>query len=72
MRPFKGIWGSFEYIDETAEVIEVLREQGREYSVMSPCPRYELHQAMGEPQSPIPPITRVMNGIGLCGSPIAW
>ncbi len=65
MRPFKGIWGSFEFIDETAAVIEALREEGRDYSVMSPCPRHELHQAMGEPQSPIPFITLVMGGLGI-------
>lgn len=65
MKPFKGVWGSFEYIDETAAVIETLREEGKDYSVMSPCPRHELHQAMGEPQSPIPFITLVMGGLGM-------
>jgi hypothetical protein len=65
MKPFKGVWGSFEFIDETSAVIEALRKEGKDYSVLSPCPRHELHHAMGEPQSPIPFITLVFGGIGI-------
>ena len=62
---FKGVWGSFEFIDETATVIETLQKEGKEYSVLSPCPRHELHQAMGEPQSKIPFVTLILGGVGI-------
>jgi len=65
LRPFKGVWGSFEFIDETSAVITALRKEGKDYSVLAPCPRHELHQAMGEPQSPIPFITLIFGGFGI-------
>ena len=64
-KSFKGIWGCFEFIDETAEVIEALRKNGKDISVMSPCPRHELDHALGEPQSIIPFITLLFGGIGI-------
>ena len=63
--PFKGVWGTFAYIDETAEVIKKLQDEGRTYSVLAPCPRHELHQAMGEPQSKIPFISLVCGASGI-------
>ena len=63
---FKGIWGTFEYIDEAAAVIRTLRGEGKECSVMSPFYHHELHHAIGEDvQSRIPFITLVFGGIGI-------
>ena len=52
-KPFKGIWGVFTHLDEAASVVAKLREQGKDYSVLAPCPRHELNHAMGDPSSPI-------------------
>ena len=64
-KPFKGVWGSFEMIDEASTVIESLHKEGKDYSVLAPCPRHELTHAMGEPQSPIPFITLIFGGLGI-------
>ncbi|MDH5750807.1 MAG: DUF3341 domain-containing protein [Deltaproteobacteria bacterium] len=64
-KQFKGIWGSFPYLDEAATVVEELQEQGKDYSIMSPCPRHEFHHAMGSPQSWIPWVTLVFGGLGI-------
>lgn len=64
-KPFKGVWGSFAYLDETATVVEKLREENKNYSVISPCPRHELYDAMGRPQSRLPWITLFFAGLGL-------
>lgn len=64
-KTFTGIWGSFPYLDEAAAVAEKLREEGRDYSVLSPCPRHELYAALGEPQSRLPWITLVFGGLGI-------
>ena len=62
---FKGIWGSFEYIDDTASMIEALRKDEKDYSVLAPCPRHELSAAMGDPSSPIPFVTLVFGALGI-------
>ncbi len=64
-KPFKGVWGVFSHLDEAASVVAKLREQGKDYSVLAPCPRHELHQAMGEPLSKIPFLTLVFGGLGI-------
>lgn len=64
-KPFHGIWGSFEFIDETAAVIESLRKDGKDFSVLTPAPRHELHHAMGEPTSKIPFVTLFFGGLGI-------
>ena len=64
-KTFTGIWGSFPYLDEAATVAEKLREEGRDYSVLTPCPRHELYAAMGQPQSRLPWITLVFGGLGI-------
>jgi len=64
-RAFKGVWGSFEYLDEACAVIEALRREGKDLSVMSPFPHHELHHAMGEPQSRIPFVTLIFGGLGI-------
>ncbi len=64
-KSFQGVWGTFAYMDETVTVIETLRSQGKDYSVLSPCPRHELFQAMGEPTSRLPWITLIFGGLGI-------
>ena len=64
-KPFKGIWGSFPYVDEAASVIEKLRAEGKDVSVLAPCPRHELYDALGQPASRLPWITLVFGGLGI-------
>ena len=64
-KSFQGVWGSFEMIDEASTVIESLHKDGKDYSVLAPCPRHELTHAMGEPQSIIPFVTLIFGGLGL-------
>lgn len=62
---FKGIWGTFAFMDETTAVIRALREEGKDYSVLAPFFHHELHEAMGHPQSRIPFVTLIMGGLGI-------
>ena len=62
---FKGVWGTFEFIDEAGSVIRSLREQGKDYSVMSPFPHHVLNHAMGNPQSKIPFVTLIFGALGI-------
>ena len=64
-RRFAGVWGSFENLDEAASVIEALRKDGKEISVLSPCSRHELTHALGEPRSLIPFVTLFFGGVGV-------
>lgn len=64
-KTFTGIWGTFPYLDEAATVVKKLREEGRDYSVLSPCPRHELYDAMGQPQSRLPWIPLVFGALGI-------
>ena len=61
---FSGVWGTFEYLDDTTEAIEELRKKGVEPTVLSPCPRHEIDHALGEPQSPLPFISLFFGAIG--------
>lgn len=64
-KTFKGVWGTFPYLDEATRVVEKLQEEGKDYSVFAPCPRHELHHAMGFPQSKLPYITLVFGALGI-------
>jgi hypothetical protein len=64
-KSFAGVWSSFAYLDDAAAAVEALRAQGRDYSVITPCPRHELVAAMGEPQSKIPFITLACGAAGV-------
>jgi Alternative complex III, ActD subunit len=64
-KPFRGVWASFAYVDEASAVVERLRHEGKDYSVLSPCPRHELYDAMGKPSSRLPWITLVFGGLGI-------
>jgi molybdopterin-containing oxidoreductase family membrane subunit len=61
---FNGVWGTFEYLDDTTEAIEEIRKKGIQPTVISPCPRHEIDHALGEPQSPIPFITLFFGALG--------
>ena len=47
MAKFTGVWGIFEYLDETTETIEKVRNEGFQPTVISPCPRHEIDHALG-------------------------
>ena len=64
-RPFKGVWASFAHLDEAATVVETLQHGGKDYSVLSPCPRHELYDAMGKPSSRLPWITLLFGALGI-------
>jgi len=63
--PFKGVWGSFEFIDEAAAVVRAVRAEGKEFSVLSPFYHHELHAAMGEPQSRLPFLSLCFGAMGI-------
>jgi hypothetical protein len=65
MAKFTGVWGTFAYIDDTAGAIKALRSQGKDYSVITPCPRHELVDAMGDPQSKLPWIILFCGAAGI-------
>ncbi|HKI98954.1 MAG TPA: DUF3341 domain-containing protein [bacterium] len=64
-KPFKGLWASFPYLDDAATVAAKLQQDGSDYSVLSPCPRHELYEAMGRPTSRLPWITLVFGALGI-------
>jgi len=64
-QPFKGVWGSFEYIDEAAAVIRAVRAEGKEFSVLAPFYHHELHAAMGHPQSRLPFLSLTFGALGI-------
>ena len=67
-KSFSGVWATFEYLDDTCAAIEELRH--KEYNRITthtPCPRHEIDQALGNPQSRIPffTLSGALVGIGL-------
>jgi len=64
-RSFNGVWGVFPHLDEAASVVERLHKDGKDFSVLAPCPRHELYSAMGQPSSKLPWITLVFGGLGI-------
>ena len=46
MSKFTGVWAIFEYLDETTETIEQVREKGFQPTVLMPCPRHEIDHAL--------------------------
>ncbi len=65
MAQFEGVWGTFPHLDEAAFVIKAMRKEGKKCGALSPCPRYELDQALGNPQSKIPFIALVGGMLGI-------
>jgi len=64
MGKFTGVWGTFEYLDETTEAIEEVREKGQTPTVISPCPRHEIDHALGHPFTPVPWVSLCFGALG--------
>jgi|TARA_B110000196_G_scaffold82662_1_gene71372 molybdopterin-containing oxidoreductase family membrane subunit len=64
MSKFTGVWAIFEYLDETTDTIEQVREQGVQPTVLMPCPRHEIDHALGEPGTLVPWIALVFGALG--------
>ncbi|MFH2132644.1 MAG: DUF3341 domain-containing protein [bacterium] len=67
-RKFCGAWATFEFLDDTCDVIRELRNLGfNKITTHAPCPRHEIDHALGNPQSRVPYFTLVgaMIGFGL-------
>ena len=64
MAKFKGVWGTFEFLDETTETIEQVRNEGFQPTVISPCPRHEIDHALGNPKTILPWIALFFGALG--------
>jgi len=64
MSKFTGVWAIFEYLDETTDTIEQVREQGFQPTVITPCPRHEIDHALGNPTSIVPWIALAFGALG--------
>ena len=64
MGKFTGVWGTFEFLDETTETIEQVRNNGVQPTVISPCPRHEIDHALGNPTTILPWIALVFGALG--------
>ena len=64
MSKFTGVWAIFEYLDETTDTIEQVREQGVQPIVITPCPRHEIDHALGNPTSIVPWIALAFGALG--------
>ena len=52
---FLGAWATFEYLDDTCAAIKELKSKGfHQITTHAPCPRHEIDQALGNPQSRVP------------------
>lgn len=63
--PFKGVWASFAEMDAAVAVIDDLRREGRDFSVLSPFYHHDLHTAVGSPVSWVPWVTLVFGALGV-------
>ena len=69
-KKFCGFWASFQYLDDLCDAIYELREGNfKELTTLSPCPRHEILEALGDPQSRVPFFTLAF---GFCGVVIAY
>ena len=64
MAKFTGVWGIFEYLDETTETIDKIRNEGFQPTVISPCPRHEIDHALGNPSTILPWIALCFGALG--------
>jgi len=64
MSKFTGVWAIFEYLDETTDTIEQVREQGVQPTVITPCPRHEIDHALGNPSTIVPWIALAFGALG--------
>jgi hypothetical protein len=57
---FCGVWGTYEFLDDTCETIKELKKSGFDrITTHAPCPRHEIDHALGEPQSRVPFFTLI-------------
>ena len=64
-RKFSGVWATFEYLDDMIGAIKELKSEGFDkLTTHAPCPRHEIDQALGGPQSQIPYATLVGAFVG--------
>jgi len=57
-KSFSGVWATFEYLDDICAAIQELRNKGyAKLTTHTPCPRHEIDDALGNPQSSIPYFT---------------
>ncbi|MBF0433683.1 MAG: DUF3341 domain-containing protein, partial [Fibrobacteria bacterium] len=65
-KKFCGVWATFEYLDDLCGVIKKLRRQGYyDLTTHTPCPRHEIREALGNPESRVPFITLLMGILGV-------
>jgi len=67
-RKFSGAWATFEFLDDTCEALRELRRLGfNNITTHAPCPRHEIDEALGNPQSRVPFFTLIgaIVGFGL-------
>ncbi|MGK5092837.1 DUF3341 domain-containing protein [Deltaproteobacteria bacterium TL4] len=64
MSRFTGVWATFEYLDEFSNAIRAVKNKGVVPTVLSPCPRHEIDNAMGNPETRLPYISLVFGALG--------
>jgi len=64
MSKFTGVWAIFEYLDETTDTIEQVRQKGVQPTVITPCPRHEIDHALGNPSTIVPWIALAFGALG--------
>lgn len=64
---FCGIWATFQYLDDFCTSIKELRKKDfKKITTYSPCPRHEIIDALGKPQSRVPFFTLLFGAVGVC------
>lgn len=65
-KSFCGFWASFEYLDDFCNSIKELRSKNyKGITTYSPCPRHEILEALGNPQSRVPFFTLCFGALGV-------
>ena len=66
-KEFCGFWASFQYLDDFCNSIKDLRKKEyKKITTYSPCPRHEIIDALGNPQSRVPFFTLFFGVLGVC------
>ena len=69
-KKFEGFWATYEFLDDLCDAVKDLRQNGfKNITTLSPCPRHEIDEALGNPQSRVPFITLFF---GLCGVSLGY
>lgn len=65
-KEFCGFWASFQYLDDFCNSIKELRSKNyKQITTYSPCPRHEILNALGNPQSRVPFFTLGFGALGV-------